>query len=577
MWTHLGAALRFRAGVVLGLMLVAAVAEIFSLGLLIPFLGVLLNPAGVFENEYLAPVLRHFGLRGHDQLVVGVTVLFISAALTAAAVRVALVWSQIRLAYGMGSELSSAIYRRVLFQPYRFHAETNSSQVIADVSRKADRVVNEVILPSMVFVSSVSLIGAIAITLAVINPLVALSAAAGFGVVYLLVMSATRFRVSRYGEVVNRQQAEVIKVLQEALGGIRDIIIDGAQDVYCRIYRRADLPLRRAQANNLIIGGSPRYIIEGLSIALIAAFSGWLAIDQGGLQGMIPTLGVLVLGAQKTLPLLQLAYVNVTQIRGGRAALDDVLQVLERPMPDVDTHAVVDFRRRILLEYVWYRYREDSEWVLRGVDLEISRGDRIGFVGQTGSGKSTVLDLIMGLLSPSRGALLIDGVPINEKNCWAWQRHIAHVPQSIYLADATVLENIAFGVPMDEIDLDRARRAAEKAQIAGAIETWERGYQTVVGERGARLSGGQRQRIGLARAFYKNAEVIILDEATSALDGDTESAVMAAIEALDSDVTLIIVAHRLTTLRCCNKIVRLGHGKVERIGSYADLMGEEAE
>jgi ABC-type multidrug transport system fused ATPase/permease subunit len=574
---HLGGELRFRAGVVLVLMILAAFAEIFSLGLLIPFLGVLLSPNGVLENEYLAPILRRFALQGHEQLVFGVTVLFVAAALAAATVRVALVWCQIRLAYGMGSELSGAIYRRVLSQPYKFHAETNSSQVIADVSRKADRVVNEVILPAMVLVSSMCLISAIAVTLAVINPLVALSAAAGFGVVYLLVMSATRFRVLRYGEVVNRQQAEVIKVLQEALGGIRDIIIDSAQEIYCRIYRRADLPLRRAQANNLIISGSPKYIIEGLSIALIAAFSGWLAIDQGGIQSMIPTLGVLVLGAQKTLPLLQLAYVNVTQIRGGRASLEGVLQVLERPIPKGDKNAVVEFQRNIHFENLWYQYRDDGDWILRGIDLEISKGDRIGFVGKTGSGKSTVLDLIMGLLTPGKGALLIDGLPISDKNCWAWQRHIAHVPQSIYLADATVLENIAFGVPIDEIDFDRARKAAEWAQIAGAIDMWERGYKTVVGERGARLSGGQRQRIGLARAFYKNAEVIILDEATSALDGDTESAVMSAIDTLDSDITLIVVAHRLTTLSCCNKIVHLENGSVKRVGTYADLIGEEVE
>ncbi len=576
LWSHMGGGLRFRSGIVLVLMILAAFSEIFSLGLLVPFLGVLLSPASALENNYLAPILQRFAIQEHDRLVLAITFIFVLAALAAAIIRIALFWSQIRLAYGMGSELSSSIYRRVLLQPYKFHTETNSSQVVADVSRKADRVVNEVILPSMVLVSSTTLIAAIAVTLTVVNPVVALSAAAGFGVVYLLVMMATRFRVSRYGEILNKQQTEVIKVLQEALGGIRDIIIDRAQEVYCRIYRRADLPLRRAQANNLIIGGSPKYLIEGLSIALIAAFSGWLAIEQGGLQGMIPTLGVLVLGAQKTLPQLQLAYVNVTQIRGGLAALNDVLRVLELPISDVDKSAVVEFHRGIVLDHIWYRYREDSNWVLRGINLEFSKGDRIGLVGQTGSGKSTMLDLMMGLLVPSSGALVIDGIPITEKNCWAWQTNIAHVPQSIYLSDATVAENIAFGVPINEIDLAKVRKAADSAQIADTIEGWEHGYLTVVGERGARLSGGQRQRIGLARAFYKNADVIILDEATSALDGDTESAVMKALETLDDKITVIIVAHRLTTLSCCNKIVRLKSGVVESIGSYADLIIEEA-
>lgn len=572
LWRYLDRSQKKRVTGVAALMIIAAVAEVFSIGMMIPFLGVLLNPELVVNNSFLSPLIRHFELFEREQLIFGVTALFVGAVLIAALIRVLLIWSQIGLAYRIGSDLGEAVYRRILFQQYRFHADINSSQVIVGVSRRADQVVNEVVLPCMVVVSSGILIFAIAGMLAVLNPLVALSAAFGFGLIYFVVMLATRFRISRYGKVVNRQHTEVVKALQEALGGIRDIIIDGTQDLHCKIYKRADLPLRRAQASNLIIGGVPRYVIEGVTVALIAVFSCWLASTEGGLQAMIPTLGVLVLGAQKTLPLLQLAYVNFTQIQGGQAALEDVLQLLDRPLPVLDKSAVVEFSETIHLDDVWFRYQSESAWVLRKLSLQILKGDRIGFVGGTGSGKSTLLDIVMGLLSPECGALLIDGVHIAEQNCGAWQRHIAHVPQSIYLTDASVLENIAFGVPVDQIDLDRARRAAEMAQIAEVIEAWELGYQTVVGERGARLSGGQRQRIGLARALYKNADVIVLDEATSALDNETETAVMSAIEALDSDITILIVAHRLTTLRGCNKIVRLENGEIGAIGTYAELV-----
>jgi ATP-binding cassette subfamily B protein len=249
---------------------------------------------------------------------------------------------------------------------------------------------------------------------------------------------------------------------------------------------------------------------------------------------------------------------------------------LDQPLPDYAYQSVTQlpFNRDITLRHIKFRYGEESSYVLNQLNLTIAKGSRVGFIGTTGSGKSTLLDIVMGLLHPTNGQLEIDGQPISPANLRAWQSHIAHVPQAIFLADSTIEENIAFGVPKDRIDHFRVKRAAEQAQIAESIEKWPSQYQTFVGERGVRLSGGQRQRIGIARALYKQADVIIFDEATSALDGETEQAVMQAIENLDKELTLLIIAHRLTTLKSCAQIVELSDGNIKSIGSYQDIVNQ---
>ena len=268
---------------------------------------------------------------------------------------------------------------------------------------------------------------------------------------------------------------------------------------------------------------------------------------------------------------MQLSYVNFTQIQGGQAALEDVLQILEMALPAIDESTVISFEREIILNKISFRYKTESNLVVRDVSFRIEKGDRIGIVGDTGSGKSSLLDLIMGLLIAEKGEISVDGVFLSDSNSRAWQKHIAHVPQSIYLADTTVLENIAFGIPIDQIDYSRVCMAAEKAKIADVIESWEGGYYSIVGERGARMSGGQKQRIGLARALYKNADVLVLDEATSALDHNTEFSIMAAIGGLGSGVTVLMVTHRLATLKHCNKIIYLQNGAIDRIESLPNL------
>jgi ATP-binding cassette, subfamily B, bacterial PglK len=359
------------------------------------------------------------------------------------------------------------------------------------------------------------------------------------------------------------------------LGGIRDVLLDGTQPVYCDIYRKADHPLRLAQGNNVFIGGSPRPAMEALGMVLIAALAYALSLQVGGIATALPVLGSLALGAQRLLPALQQTYSAWASIAGNYASLADTIERLDQPLtaellqpspPPLRINSAICFHA------VRFRYNEDSPWVLDGINLTIPVGARVGFVGSTGSGKSTTLDLLMGLLMPTEGELLVDGEPIGGNRLRAWQRSIAHVPQSIYLADTTLAENIAFGVPPENIDMYRVKQAARQAQIAEFIENSPKGYQAYVGERGICLSGGQRQRIGIARALYKQASVLVFDEATSALDNATEQSVMDAIEGLNRDLTILIIAHRLTTVRRCDTIVELEDGQIVSQCTYEQLL-----
>jgi ABC-type multidrug transport system fused ATPase/permease subunit len=516
-----------------------------------------------------------WGITSADQLVLPLTVGFVASALIAGAIRILTLWGSNKLAFASGADLGIEVYRRTLYQPYRVHVARNSSEVISGLTNKVNGVVFGVLLPLLTLVSSIVLLVAIMLTLVAIDPMVASVATVGFGACYTLITWMSRRRLHRNSQRISHEQTQVVKALQEGLGGIRDVLLDGTQPVYCDIYRQADYPLRRAQGNNVFISQSPRYIMEALGMVLIAALAYSLSSQAGGIATALPVLGALALGAQRLLPALQQSYSAWASIAGSHASLADTIELLDQPLPAEllqPVPAPLLIQNSIRFEAVRFRYSYDAPLVLDGLNLTIPKGARIGFVGSTGSGKSTTLDLLMGLLTPTEGELLVDGQPISGNRLRAWQRSIAHVPQSIYLTDATLAENIAFGVPPDKIDLLRVQQAARQAQIADFIEGSPQGYQAYVGERGIRLSGGQRQRIGIARALYKQASVLVFDEATSALDNATEQSVMAAIEGLGSELTILLIAHRLTTVQRCDTIVELEHGRVAAQGTYEQLL-----
>jgi ABC-type bacteriocin/lantibiotic exporter with double-glycine peptidase domain len=580
-WGHLSHRRRKQLAVLAVLMIVASFAEVVSIGAVLPFLGVLTSPEKIFAHDLAQPFIQALRIQSAQDLLLPFTLIFICAAIFSGVARIGLLWVQSRLSMAIGVDFSLQVYERTLYQPYSLHVSLNSSEILAG-ARKAEILVFSILQPVLTLISSAVILLAVLGTLISIQPIISLSAFIGFGLIYVAVAAITKRRIARNSRTIATQQIRVTKVVQEGLGGIRDVLIDGTQPVYSKSYKEAFTPLQVALSGNQVAGASPRFGVEALGMVLLAGLAYVPAVLSGageGVTNVIPILGTLAVGAQRLLPVLQQIYNAYITINGNQASTQDALDLLDQPMPE---HAYLQpanpmtFETAITLTDLSFRYTPQGPWVLRHINLQVPKGSRVGFMGVTGSGKSTLLDIVMGLLSPTEGALLVDNVAVTSQTSRAWQVHISHVPQAIYLSDTSIAENIAFGVPLELIDLQKVKQAAQQAQIAQTIEGWREGYNTLVGERGVRLSGGQRQRIGIARALYKRANVIIFDEATSALDNETEAAVMQAVATLDRDITILIIAHRLTTLKNCDLMVELANGGIKAVGSYEQMMQRAA-
>jgi ATP-binding cassette subfamily B protein len=574
-WRNLSKRRKVYFILLLGLMTVASFMEAISISAILPFIAVLSNPEKVFTHEAAQLFINILGIKTPEELLFPFTIVFGLLIFIGISLRLVLLWAQTRIGYGTSAAFSSSIYMRTLYQPYSVHVSRNSSEVISGITNKAAAILTYLITPLMNLISSSVTIMAIIITLFTINPFVALTAFFGFGVLYAGIILLVKKQLSANSIVLSQESIQMVKALQEGLGGIRDVLIDGTQGAYGKIFNKAQASYNESLANNQIVGQSPRLIVEFLGIMFICIIAYQLVLKGDGFMSAIPTLAALALGAQRLLPNLQNFYYNWTSIRAGQESVEDGLQFLEQPYPEhanKPNPAPILFTESIQLDKVSFQYTNEGAFVLKNLNLTLEKGKRYGFVGTTGCGKSTLLDVIMGLLKPTNGYLKIDNQIITEENHRSWQVIIAHVPQAIYLSDTSLAENIAFGVEVDKIDMKRVKEAAEKAQIAETIEALPQKYKTFVGERGIRLSGGQRQRIGIARALYKKAQVIVFDEATSALDNETELAVMEGIEQLADDLTILIVAHRVTTLKRCDKIFRMDKGEVIEEGAYEEMV-----
>ena len=542
-------------------MLASGVAEVASLTAVVPFLTVLADPERVWRQPWIRGLAEARGIADPGQLLLPVTILFALSALAAGGIRLLNLWLSGRVSAGTGSDLSQEAYRRTLHQPYAVHVARNSATITSAMLSHVDGLVYGVLNPLLLIAVNLVVIMAIAVGLVFIDPWVAFLTVLAFGGAYLAISTATKTSLA----INSRRQAEssraIFQNVQEGLGAIRDVLLDHSQPYYLARYRDADWTLRQLRARAELLGSFPRFVIEAGGMAAVAGLAYVLVTRSGGIAAALPVLGALALGAQRLLPALQQTYQSFTQIQNHTAGLERVLDLLDQPAPDTDRQrpAPASFTRSVAVENCTFRYQPDLPLVLRDVSLEIQRGERVALVGPTGSGKSTLADILMGLLQPTAGKLLIDG---REVVAEAWQANIAHVPQSIFLADTSIAENIALGIPAAEVDQGRLEAAAAQAQIAGFIESLPKGYQTTVGERGVRLSGGQRQRIGIARALYKQAPVLVFDEATSALDDATEKALMDTLDSLSRDLTIIMIAHRLSTTAYCDRVITVSGGSL---------------
>ncbi len=569
LWRTFSTRRKYQLAGLMGLMLLGGLGELVTLGAVIPFLTLLASPEKANDYPALQSAAEAFGLDPATVLLPA-TILFAGIALASACVRLLLTWVMNRYIHALGHDLGSRIYENLLHQPYAWHSTHNSSTSIA-TTNKVLIVTNFYLIPLMEAIISGFLCIVILAALLIIDASAALIAGFGFAAIYLLISVIVKRRIRANGETISRTQKTRIQTLQEGLGAIRDVIIGGSQAAYVERYRNDDYAMNIAQAENTFLTLAPRYILEGLAVALVALLALFISGRPDGFSGALPVLGALALGGQKLMPLLQTLYHGWSRAQGNSAILRDVLTLAELPVAEKSLPPPLKFHDHIQLRNLSFSYSQDGPEVLSHIDLNIPKGTRIGFIGETGSGKSTLLDIIMGLLEPTEGEILVDGVRLTSRNRRAWQVHVAHVPQSIYLSDASIRENIALGCHKNSIDDDWLREVAGQAQIADVVNSLPEGYETLVGERGVRLSGGQRQRIGIARALYKRADVLVLDEATSALDETTEQAVVDCIDNLSRNLTVMVIAHRLSTLRNCDIVVKINHGRLEQVSNQKNL------
>ncbi|MDC0071976.1 ABC transporter ATP-binding protein/permease [Gammaproteobacteria bacterium] len=571
---------RYQFLILLTLMILTSMFEVISIGAVIPFLGVLIEPSNIFELPAAQPFIQFLGVDQPTQIIFPISALFAIAVLMSGAMRVLLLWASVKFSFILGVDLSVGIFTQVINQPYIAHTKQNSSDIISAISIKIAQVINGVVLSVLNIISSFIIVTAIITILIIINPSASLIAILFFSALYVFFYLYVKQKLKVNSLNITHASNSLMKILQEALGGIRDIIINGNQQFYRSIFWRADLIFRKSLGNTLFLTNSPRYFMETFGILLIVLLAYMLSTQgEKSFADGIPVLGALALGAQRLLPVMQVLYNSWGNVKGTHFVLAEVLGFLS--LNDSKTMNVINddcsFEKNIRLKDVSFGYDENSLPTINKINIDIKKGDCIGVIGKTGSGKSTLIDIMMGLLDPTDGTLEVDENVITSSNRRAWQSRIAHVPQNIYLSDSTLEENIAFGIPVEEIDSSLVRRAAISANIDSVVNEWPLKYKTILGERGIRLSGGQRQRIGIARALYKQADVLFLDEATSSVDSTTESSIMKAIEKLGNDVTLIIIAHRITTLKNCSRILELtNEGKIDE-KVYSDITESSLE
>ena len=564
--------------ILLVLILSSSVSEIFSLTLVIPFLTILSDSSRLLDYEFIQFIDRFWTIESTNQLIFPLTFAFCFATIASAALRLCTFWLNGKLAAIIGSDIGSRAYLRSLNQPYEKYINSNSSEILSALNIHVDNVISFVDFVLNIISSFFVLIGLI-FALFSINTKVAILISFFMGTFYIFVGYFTEKKLVTNSRKITSQHKNNTKIIQEGFGAFRDIILDNSQSFYLDNFRGTYYPYRNLRAQNSLLGVFPKFIIEAFGICLISVIALNLKSPNGDFTNALPIIGVFALGAQKILPAVQNIYSSISGIRGGKNSVEIIVSMLnENIRPQFDNNLKENFRftKKIVFENISYKYPEKSNLILKNISFEINKGEKVGIIGKTGSGKSTITDLLMGLLTPTEGKIFIDGKDLEgteNKNIKSnWQAFIGHVPQSIYLTDRSIAENIAFNQNIKKIDINAVKLAAQQAEIYEFIESMPNKYASLIGERGIQLSGGQCQRIGIARALYKGASVLIFDEATSALDDITEKKLIDTLNNLSDQITIIMIAHRLTTIKNCDKLIKLNNGRIEAIGKPSSIL-----
>ncbi len=558
---------KLKISVSIVLIVFAAFAELLTLSAIVPFLSVISDPNIIFNDARFSWAINFLDASSAKDLILPGTVIFCVIAGLGTIVRLVSNYASMRVAFSISHLTSITIYRIVLERSYSDHISSNSNEVIATLSSKLERVVFSLVLQSFLLLTALIISLIILSLLIYINPLLTLMVALVCAIFYSIVILSINKILLSESEIIARANTKQVKTMRESLGGIRDVFINNAHDFYHSTFAASDYQLRRGQAINMFASMSPRYIIETLGIIIIVLTAYHLSTQASFIEA-IPMLGLLAVSAQKLLPLFQQFYVAWTAIQGNFESLQDVTSLLNESSEASSQSQIckpIVFHDSIELRDITFSHTGDNPALFQNLNLKINQGDRIGIIGKTGAGKSTFVDIVAGLLFPSRGGVFIDDIKLDQGNAHSWMRSVAYVPQHIFLSDESILENIVIGQSQDNIDLDLAFFSLKCACLEDFISSLPNGIYTKVGERGVKISGGQRQRIGIARAIYKKAKFIIFDEATSALDSSTEDEVMNSIYQMDNNITMLVIAHRTSTLKNCSKIIRIENSLIATI------------
>ncbi len=574
---------RRNAVILFVMMLVTGVMEALGVASIMPFLSVLSNPEMIQKSQILSRIYRGIGFSSTDAFLFFLGVIVFGVVVFGLFLKAVTQYALARFTHMRNYSLSSRLLNHYLEKPYSWFLNRHSADLGKSILSEVGQVINQALIPVTQLIAQAVIAFCLIALLLAIDPLVALFAALLLGGGYTGIYLLLRKYLSRIGADRVQANKERFQIAQEALGGIKEVKAAGLEWGYLKSFLKPAHRFAKHQAGNMIAGKIPRFVLEAFAfggVLVVVLFV--LAVRGGDLDRVLPTLGVFAFAGMRLLPAMQQVYQNATKLRFGKPALDSLHADMFKFGNDTlttnfqraaESEVPLPIRTQLELKDIYFTYPGATQPAVRNLNFSITANTTVGLAGSTGAGKTTAVDLIMGLLTPDQGELIVDGTPITPKNVRSWQRSLGYVPQHIFLADDTIAANIAFGVPQNKIDMSAVEQAARTAELHEFVITeLPNGYETTVGERGVRLSGGQRQRIGIARAMYHDPDVLILDEATSALDNLTEKAVMDAVHNLNKQKTIILIAHRLSTIQKSDQIFLLEHGQLTGQGTYSELL-----
>ena len=572
---------RRNAYLLLGMILIMAFLDVVGIASIMPFMAVLANPEVVQSNAWLSAAYTRFEFDSPKQFLFVLGVLFFIAMVVSVLFKAATTWAITHFTQMRNYSVSRRLVAGYLTQPYEWFLNRHSAELGRAVLSEVQLVVSNALVPTMRLLAQSVVVGAILLLLIAVDPVVAVLVVGAMGGAYILIYVGLRNMLKRIGQDRVSANEMRFKVVSEAFGGVKEAKLGGLEQGLLARFDVAAKAFARTQLTAQVVGLLPRFALEIIAFGGILLLILFLLQRADGIQAVLPIIALYALAGYRLMPALQLAYDQATKLRFAGPALDRVHEDLRKHGTELSSKSpsrqLLIPRHSVNMNDVSYTYPNAECPAIEGVNLEIAARTTVGFVGKTGSGKTTVIDIILGLLEPGSGNIGVDGSKITSENRRAWQNSLGYVPQHIFLSDETVAANIAFGVPCEKIDLEAVKRAAKIANLHEfVVDELPKGYDTIVGERGIRLSGGERQRIGIARALYHAPKVLILDEATSALDNLTEQAVMDAVHNLGGEITIVLIAHRLSTVKECDRIFVLDRGRLVGDGTYDELATNNA-